>query len=317
MLSYADFVEAIPTVEGKVNYHFIRTEGGRYFDSFFKNNYVAIGYEEVTIQDVVLRNMDPLRAKVKRAIPPRKLEALTEKGIEGKISSIINTVRDFHFMKKGDVVVIPDNNSNSFAFGIVNSDHTEINLLREHHCPFTKRRGVKWIKQVPKTALHGRFQLIRTQRTLTSLNEMDDLIDPIISGVYQKDDSTFLRVKVTTEDPISLFELNRSLNAIEAMVRFQKAQGRELNDPTIQINLNSPGDVLIRLQNTAASVFVAFIIFTACNADADLSDDEVAIEIEQEFEKQNNPVEIQTDSTLQYVRAARALKQRLDINRNQ
>lgn len=316
MISFAEFVDSIPEVDNDTNYHFIRTDKGAYFDTFYDKNFVAIGYNAITIHDILHMDEAALREKAYGLIPQDKIQDLTEQGLKSKISSIIGTVRDFHSIRKGDIVVIPDEGSTHFAFGIIDSEATEIDNDHKHNCPYNKRRGVHWIKVSRKSSLHGRYQLIRTQKALTSLNYMSEYIDPIVSGVYKKDNSTFLRIRVDSAEPIPLSELNKSLSSIEKLILLQQESDEEFEEPTVRINLNSPGDLLIKLRTSAMGTLVAFIIFTACTRDPEEPDQEVVGYIEDQLNIENGLPKINSDTAQAIVSSARALRQRMDMARN-
>jgi restriction system protein len=56
--SLDEILSLLPTINSKRRYWFFRTNGGEYYDSFLKRNYIAINYNKVSVFDIASSNVD-------------------------------------------------------------------------------------------------------------------------------------------------------------------------------------------------------------------------------------------------------------------
>lgn len=276
MLSFNDFVEAIPEVDSDTRYFFIRTDHGDHFESFLEKGFVGIGWNAVTIDNLVNLDDVALRGKVEQVI---NTEGKSPKMVKTSVTKVIRKLKLFHSMKMGDIVVAPSRNSKQFAFGRI-SDHSTYSFVGQDSCPHYKRRKVTWLKTASKNSLPPPFRFVRAQQAITELDSISDRIDSVLNGVYTKDEYTYLRIRVMTDDPIPLSEISRAFQAIEGMSEILKQIDPDFDEPTIKINLNSKGEYGVKFKSGVAGAILAFAIFTSCNPEAEnLSPEEIVEKI--------------------------------------
>ena len=129
-------------------YWFVRTNGGEYYDDYFHEGYIAVGFNSIADKTIIERAETD--DAYKRALYERiKLELETDEEIKAKPGLIINQLKRFLIeMNPGDIVLIPSENSKFISFGEITSDVELLSPddIQEDGCPFIKRRKVRWVK---------------------------------------------------------------------------------------------------------------------------------------------------------------------------
>lgn len=178
LLKYLKEEHRLPVEVPRRNYWFLRTNGGDFFKDFCKNNYVAIGWDD--IQPIAEKD------RTEEILKGYKL-------IYGRMTTrIMNQVYRFCYeMKKGDIVIIPAARSNKFAFGVLTEDswyeETLTNEVLEDKgaCHFKKRRSVKWIQSAAKHMVDSKLYLFfRNQQALSNANDYTEFIERAINPYY-------------------------------------------------------------------------------------------------------------------------------------
>ena len=119
----------------------MRTDDGRYFEEYTFNNYIAIGWNNISLYE--LRNSkyeDSIRSKL---LDSEKLD-INDPNTKGKITGIINKLHAFDNLKKGDVILVPSKGSQRIAFGVIKSGVT---IVKENvdSCEYLKRKEVIYL----------------------------------------------------------------------------------------------------------------------------------------------------------------------------
>lgn len=119
-----EFLKGADEIDGNREYWYVRTESGKLYDTFKHNNFIALGWNEITTDEIKksFHNPEFLKKKIYSiSVRDEKLRAkLTNEQINysniidlatssGKLKSsmIINKLQNFYNLRYGDVVVIP------------------------------------------------------------------------------------------------------------------------------------------------------------------------------------------------------------------
>ncbi|MGG5903812.1 hypothetical protein [Sphingobacterium daejeonense] len=119
----------------------MRTDDGRYFEEYTFNNYIAIGWNNISLYE--LRNNkyeDSIRSKL---LDSEKLD-INDPNTKGKITGIINKLHAFDNLKKGDVILVPSKGSQRIAFEVIK---TGVTIVKENvdSCEYLKRKEVIYL----------------------------------------------------------------------------------------------------------------------------------------------------------------------------
>lgn len=257
-----DILKNIPNIDPDRNYWLVRTKGGTYFQDFHLNNYIAIGWDKVNNLSILCDEtrkvlMDTLKAQY----PSRKeieedeevvlLEELTDRKKSYSYGLIANQlIRFTREMKKGDIVIIPSENSKHVAYGEILEDDIyleDINTedLESNECPYIKRRKVNWIKYQKKHEIDiYLYQILNSHHSITSANDYSSVIDRTIYPFYIKGEHAYLTMKVNQERDISGVDIGGFVyNTISLVDSYNESSGEKFNkrDVVTKINVQSAG----------------------------------------------------------------------------
>lgn len=153
------YLKGADEIDSNREYWYVRTDSGKLYDTFKYNNFIALGWNEITTEEIKksLDNPEFLKKKISSiSLRDEKTRIkLTNEEINysnvidlntpsGKLKSsmIINKLQNFYNLKYGDVVVIPSYGSNEFSFGIID-------------CTSSNQSGLLIVKKL------GHFRLIK------------------------------------------------------------------------------------------------------------------------------------------------------------
>ena len=234
-----------PSINSEVKYWMMRTMGGDFYKEFVEDGFIAIGYNEITTEDLkALPESDNLSKDVLATKLKDRNENITNAGYPA--SQILKFYRD---MKIGDFVVVPGRSSHYVSFGIITSDVYEAEDKYLHSadlCPFAKRRTVNWKKSTVKFKLNPSLQLMFNSRHIISgVDDYAQYIDSLLNDFYVKDDETHLVLRINTEGDINAGNFFAIYKVFEIVDNFCVEYGipETTANLVMKIQLESPGNV--------------------------------------------------------------------------
>lgn len=231
-------------IDQNKEYWLVRTQSGDYYQEFYFDNYIAIGWDEISdLEEIINSDNEKLKEIVSQTYPDEKKP--------GNVTNqICRFVKD---MKKGDIVIIPSKGSTHICFGeVVDNDAYTFNPetlidFEEGMCPFYKRRKVKWIKTIRRDDLDPYlYRLLNSHHTITDANDYSDFIDRSLYSFYKKGDTAHVVFEVQETEKIQALDLIKLINTIISTVdEFNTISNCRLSkeDIDIKINVQSPGPV--------------------------------------------------------------------------
>lgn len=256
------FMSTIPVIAPTKNYWLVRTNGGRYYKEFKSQGFIGINWEELSIEDIKSLDHDELTDKIKEAYPEKSGPYRTA----AQLKTFVNLI------KKGDTVVITGPASNVFSIGeVLDSEPYSEEIPPEAEeegskiCPYSKRKKVRWIKELQKLEMEMKFfQLLQhAQNTISDASEYADLIEGLIHDFFIRGEHAQVSIRVTKEDSIpmpSFFLMGAELiDLLHEFNRFSKDIQIDVDSIETQINVNSPGK--IKFSGVAKTILVVGLIF--------------------------------------------------------
>ena len=269
------FSEVIPTIQDR-NYWFVRTDSGHYFEDFYENGYIAIGWDYLTLDTMSLpeKDVDHLKRRIALteglpiddvdddSLSEDEQSELSTKLTNNRrnVTKIFNKVNLFvNDIKQGDIVVIPSSNSSYIAIGIISGDiyedtgyideFVQIHFTAEYMpCPYIKRFPVTWYKKINKNGMDVYLQsTIKAQQAIFSLNDHADYIDRNIMDIYFKNDILHSIIRTNQDGDITLSELKFLIDFIYDGISQSNADVDCISsdDVRIKLNIHSPGIIEI------------------------------------------------------------------------
>ncbi len=244
LLKIYDLLE-VKQIPSDRNYWLIRTESGKFFEDFIENNYVAIGWDEFSSKDYFLTEKEQnIKDKISMTYPNEK-----------RPGYIYNQIKRFIFdIKKGDMILIPSENSVQIAFGIVTDDFfvrlesKNINNVKNPKCIFKKCISVQWESILFKEKFDPYLKmLLFTHTTISNVNDYKEQINRILYSKYMLDNIVHVTFNVTTTEDIGALKLLQFLNLIshDSINLFNDLTGENLdiNSVNLKLSVQSPGPI--------------------------------------------------------------------------
>lgn len=251
-------------ISSQRNYWLVRTMGGDYFREYFEENFIAIGYDKVNLKDIKFSSTFGREAQ-------RKLtEIVRSRYIDDKeinpsyaASQLLKFATE---IKPGDIVIVPGKSHNrQVAIGVVEGkvyEKIHEKTQNEKACPFVKRINVKWIKQDYRDLLNPQIQLMFNSRHIVSnVNDYSEYIDSTTNDFYEKDDNTYLVLRVKTQQEIfgsdflfagDIFQL------VNEYFEEEKINIKAEDVVKIKACVQSPGDIIMFAKDNSG--LVMFVI---------------------------------------------------------
>lgn len=260
-------VSHIKVIPEQRNYWLIRTQSGQYYNSFRKNNFVAIEHEEISIYDLHQLNhkykqdedglLDELRILAAKKYPKEKRPGL----IANQLVKFVNGV------KKGDIVIIPSYNSYHVSIGeVTNTALLEISndLLKKTECPYKKRKSVKWIKDLSKENIDPYlYKMLQAHQAINNISNYGDIIERSYHNFYIKNNIANLVLEVDQHNNINakdLFGLGFYLLDYAQNFFSQENLALSTEEIDVKINLNSRGKIHLKDVNARTLWLVALLV---------------------------------------------------------
>lgn len=260
-----ELVKKVENVSREINYWFVRTDYGEYFDTYYKNNFIGIGWNEISIEE--LKNTG-LKGAVKEKIG--KIENLDydKTSTKGTITAIYNKLVRFINLKKGDIVIIPSRKSSRYAFGIIEEDEAYSKFEDENSCKHVKRKKVKWINIKSVKSLNPIFLQIKVSRhSISQINDYSEYIDNEINNIYLKDGNAHFVLDIKTQKDINvetLIELIKNIQLLSKEINTYFNLNENIEENSIRLNLQSPGNIEFKLPVGKTLVALSAILAIAC-----------------------------------------------------
>ena len=226
------------------NYWLVRTKAGKYFEEFFSEDFIAVGWNEFS-------NMDDLENKPDEVLKTQIKEIYPDKEQPGRI---LNQIKRFLFeIKPGDIVMIPSQNSSLIRFGQITGEPFLRNVsetqIDEGVCPYKKSRHVKWLKTVKRYDLDPYlYRMMQAHQTVSKANDYAHFIDRTLHSFFIKNNTAYIVFDITKDDNIAAFDLVNFVNSIVDLVPLVndlKGIENEKNytkaDLDLKLNIQSPG----------------------------------------------------------------------------
>lgn len=253
------------------NYWLVRTVGGKYYYDFKLNDYIAIDWNEISDLELIKpANRNKLKKKISERCPREEMP--------GAVANQL--IRFVDEMKKGDIVIIPSQNSENICFGelleddiyiLTNEQVLKIAQESTEPCPFRKRRRVEWIKTIKRERLDPYlYKLMNSHHTITKANDYAHYIDRTLYPVFIKGDKAHITFEVTETHDIAAIDLisfiNNTLSALEV---YNTITNSELSkqDVDLKINVQSPGTIEFFGKIEIIAV-IAFLTVLVCGGGA-------------------------------------------------
>ncbi len=247
-------LDQVPSIGSNINYWVVRTESGSYYLDYSLGGYVAINYNKISVKSIE----EAYRVGSNEQLKQRVGELHPEVGNTGLAANQLITF--CNVIAKGDVIIIPSSSSFKLNIGFVQNNilYDRKTLSPNDGCPYTKRRKVKWIKEIYR----GGAKAISSHLAIYNVNHHKDYINRSLYDWYKIGEQYHYVIKVKSLDPIYYKELTGFSSAlIEVVEEFENDTEIQSSVESLQskIELSSPGHLILIGAGIAGLLFVALI----------------------------------------------------------
>jgi hypothetical protein len=286
-LNIQEIINSLTVINEKRKYWFIRTQGGKYYDEFVLNKYVAIGYNEIQISDLAKSNTgnnvgkDILAEVIRKIYPDEK-----------RPNYIGTQLLDFAYnIKKGDVIIIPSNSSDRVSIGEVAETpifQANIENINDKQCPFEKRKKINWVKiDLPYDSLDPQLLYLKyIHRSITMIDEYTaGFIDRMITPIFIKEKDAHLSIDIRQVEPIKAYDLFETwISLFQLTEEIGKEEGLDVKkeDFDTKINVQSPGTIEFISYSITGIVILSTLVAALIGADVDVKSKLINFKIKSE-----------------------------------
>ncbi|EJT6540322.1 restriction endonuclease [Clostridium perfringens] len=257
----------VDVVSSERKYWFLRTQNGTYYDEFKAYNFIGIEWDKLV-------DFNSIRDMSKDQLKEHIIEKDSSIERPGYVASQI--LRFCNEIRKGDIVLIPNEGSEEIAFGEVLSDDIVDNnsnnnkkdfqkVLDETYSPskkeaplFEKKRRIKWLKTVKRDNLDPYlYNIIYSHNTIVGLQKYNFYIDRQLSDFYIKGDHAFFTYRVNKVSNIPYVDMLEFLNTNKKIIDYINEKANldiNFDDIIMKINVQSKGPV--QLKGTVKTILV-------------------------------------------------------------
>lgn len=252
-------------INRETGYFFLRSMGGAWYETFLEENFVSIVYPYVYARELNERNGE----YIKRKIMANEGTIADNSVSMGKATKIYNRIYNFHNLVEGDVIIIPNENTKALSFGYITSNET----FRPQIEQYTMAKRIKWVAHKSIRELDPNFiKLKKNQNAIIDASHLSEFIDAVMNPVYVKNNIAHLVFDIVEENGIHLTDLTNfgsSLTEMLTSINGHFEFGEEIEDIEVQVTLNSPGKLKVKLPNGRSLLLAAAIlsIMSCGNAD--------------------------------------------------
>jgi hypothetical protein len=263
-----EFLKGTPELSPDKKYWYVRSDSGLNYETFTNNNFIAIAWNYVTVEDIKnsLGNDSSLRTKLNNKFKnSEKYKDKKESVVKGAVTSTIGKLQDFYSMKRGDIVIVPNRKTTRLSFGVIEDDGIIVNNEGLHDCSYFKRRHVHWVEHRPFHELDRAFGVFkRNMHAITNLrSDLHEPIDRVMNTVYYKGGYGHYVVRINKREDIKasdLFKLGGHLLYLMEIINEREGFNEQVDDTIVKINVQSKGDFLLKSINGNTIIALAFAL---------------------------------------------------------
>ncbi|MCU0351780.1 MAG: hypothetical protein MUF43_13285 [Flavobacterium sp.] len=255
------FIKNINDIPSSKGYWLVRTNSGLFYESFREKNYIGIEHREIKLSEIESiskqfpNDYNNIIKEFKNKIRDKIIQPTLEKNDEivtlRKISLLSNQIYKFVFeLKKGDVVIIPSENSDIISFGIVKESYIN-NIERDDISKeLILKKNVEWIKDVKRNRLDPNlYKIFFAHQAINDIKNYNEVIERVLNDFFILDNEAHLIINVEKEGKVSAVDLfGLGYGILELVKEFSDLHNLDINtdDLDVTVNINSPGSINLK-----------------------------------------------------------------------
>ena len=312
-INVQEFLDGLPHLYSNSDYWLFRASGGKYYTDFNLNNYVGIGWNDITLDDIEesgntidfmkkivksklfsnnssnieesspnLDEEDLLRILEDADLNPNETNNINNPS--RKISAIAGQLLKLYYdLKINDLVLVPSEGSEMFLVGKITSKPEQIPVPKEYenknytHSNFSKVRSVKWLGKFNRSDADAKlYKIIYSQHTINNANSYKPYINRALFDTYIMDDSEIhITYHVTQDANITAKSLGSFIYEYSQLFENFIESSSDLQ---VKVNVQSPGPVESTTKKIRAGA-ITFIILSLVTGGYLMNGDKIKCDI--------------------------------------
>lgn len=227
-----------------IGYWLVRADGGKYYEDFLINNFIAVSDNEITLENIK-KISDGSIAGITIEHYKTLYSETYDKWTTQQIAHAASRTQKFiDEMNIGDLILVPSKKSAYFLIGIITSDVYELsekdvqtNLDVNYAInPFFKRRNVQWLKEVKRQEISEKlYWILSAHQTIFNLSDQRDYINQLLAPIYIQNGICHGSIKISTNEGLNSKDWYDLYTIINSKSEVSK------KDVIIKSNVQSPG----------------------------------------------------------------------------
>ena len=258
-----DVCSSILEIPNDTGYWLVRADGGKYYDDFFLNNFIAVSDNEITLEKISKYNQGSLvgiTTDFFKDIYSKEYSGWTSQQIAHAVS---RTQKFIVEMKIGDLILVPSRNSKDFLIGIITSDVFEIaeeevtSKVEVKYAinPFLKRRKVQWLKEISRGEISEKlYWILSAHQTIFNLEENKEYINQLLAPVYIQDGLCHGTIKISKKEGLNANEWYD----LYSIIKKQSENTEE--EVIVKSNVQSPGLIEFVTENPVTVFSITMVL---------------------------------------------------------
>jgi hypothetical protein len=267
LIKLLEEVDQINTIPLDRKYWLVRTQAGVYFESFVSNDYIGINYNEVPYSEITRFGVpdEGTTTSLVTSLKDFCARIYPEDSRPGLIASQL--IKFTFSIKRGDIVIIPSENSEVIALGYVTD--TPIYLADEKEvirtsCPFIKRKVVVWDSMIPRDRLDPfLYRVLQAHQAINDISSYANLIERNLRNFFISDGIGNLVLNVRRSSGLNasdVFELGHNLLRYASEFLEINNLPYDFSDLEVKISLNSEGKIHFKTSRPALALVIGLLL---------------------------------------------------------
>lgn len=258
-------------VESSKKYWMVRTDDGANYDTFSDGGFVALNLRDYPVRFLTQLEHDYPDVSTRIPLLKRSLIEFHNSGIinlnfkedrsfssnVGRLAKQITAMA--YFIKKGDIVLIPDHGANRIKIGKVVDDGL---FFDDNNLQFSYARKVDWVMEINKKRLDPcLYKALGAHQAICDITKYSEYIERNYNSFFNIEDKFHYVLAVNAEN-ISAWKLSNMVYDILNNVKDISEEnnlGINVEDINFTINVNSPGKFSFVTTARTATLIMAVV----------------------------------------------------------
>lgn len=238
---YNSLISKLPQINPNTKYWLVRAEGGAFYNDFVINDYIVIGWNEISVREIDqnVGSSDTIRAKL---ISSNGLSFNT-KNKRSMGSAAKQMIRFQSDIRPGHIILVPSHNSDVFSVGeVIGEAYTEVKEEKLITCPYKKRRKIHWVGKFNRSQADPVLQkVVYAAHTVSEITQYKSFINRATFDTYVEGENMHMTFHVKHEEGIDLEILSKLLRSYNDLNKILYPDDKV----KVRLNIQSPGPIEI------------------------------------------------------------------------